>query len=314
MLFCTSLVALVGAGEHPSFSPRRLQIANTKRQSTICELNFVNKVLAVKMNRKRLVVVLEDRIHIYDITNMKILHTVDTTPNVNGVCALSPNSDANYLAYPASTNDGNVLIFDSLNLQASSVMQAHKGPVTCMAFNYAGTMLATSSEKGTVIRVFSVPEAKKLYQFRRGSYPATIYSINFSIDSTRLCVSSSTDTVHIFKLDEDTRQKSSQNPPPRSTFSLSSYLPEMITEMWDPERSFASLKLPNAGSGIMNICALSSTQPQVMVVTADGNFYQFNIPKDGGECSLVRQDSIIDPVDYRNANDNTDTENKADPS
>lgn len=30
MLFCTSLIALVGAGEHPSFSPRRLQIINTK--------------------------------------------------------------------------------------------------------------------------------------------------------------------------------------------------------------------------------------------------------------------------------------------
>jgi hypothetical protein len=30
MLFCTSLVALVGAGEQPAFSPRRLQISNTK--------------------------------------------------------------------------------------------------------------------------------------------------------------------------------------------------------------------------------------------------------------------------------------------
>jgi autophagy-related protein 18 len=30
MLFCTSLIALVGAGEHPSFSPRKLQIVNTK--------------------------------------------------------------------------------------------------------------------------------------------------------------------------------------------------------------------------------------------------------------------------------------------
>lgn len=30
MLFCTSLVALVGAGEHPAFSPRHLQIINTK--------------------------------------------------------------------------------------------------------------------------------------------------------------------------------------------------------------------------------------------------------------------------------------------
>ena len=30
MLFCTSLVALVGAGEQPNFSPRHLQIINTK--------------------------------------------------------------------------------------------------------------------------------------------------------------------------------------------------------------------------------------------------------------------------------------------
>ena len=30
MLFCTSLVALVGSGEQPSFSTRHLQIINTK--------------------------------------------------------------------------------------------------------------------------------------------------------------------------------------------------------------------------------------------------------------------------------------------
>lgn len=30
MLFCTSLVALVSAGDKPSASPRRLQIVNTK--------------------------------------------------------------------------------------------------------------------------------------------------------------------------------------------------------------------------------------------------------------------------------------------
>ncbi|KJE95663.1 WD repeat domain phosphoinositide-interacting protein 2 [Capsaspora owczarzaki ATCC 30864] len=318
MLFCTSLVALVGAGAHPAFSPRRLQIANTKRQSTICELNFVNKILAVKMNRKRLVVVLEDRIHIYDITNMKILHTVDTAANPRGICALSPNSDSNYLAYPASHTDGNVLMFDALNMQASSVMQAHKGPVTCLAFNYSGSMLATSSEKGTVIRVFSVPDAKKLYQFRRGSYPATIYSINFSVDSTRLCVSSSSDTVHIFNLGQEPRQNSGASSSKGGAFSLSSYLPEMLTEMWDPERHFAHFKLPNAGNDVMNVCALSSTLPQAMVVTADGNFYQYQIPKDGGECTLVKQYSILDPSEGKTsrtaASDSPDVGSLADPT
>ncbi|KAL8963063.1 MAG: hypothetical protein Q9193_000637, partial [Seirophora villosa] len=76
MLFSTSLVALI-------LSPRRLQITNTKRQSTICELTFPTTVLAVRLNRKRLVVVLEDQIYLYDISNMKLLHTIETSPNPN---------------------------------------------------------------------------------------------------------------------------------------------------------------------------------------------------------------------------------------
>lgn len=51
-----------------------------------------------------------------------------------------------------------------------------------------------------MIRVFSVPGANKVYQFRRGSYPAKIYSMTFNLSSTLLCVSSDTETVHIFKL------------------------------------------------------------------------------------------------------------------
>ena len=103
MLFSTSLVALI-------LSPRRLQITNTKvslitlsetlglhridqsfsfqRQSTICELTFPTTVLAVRLNRKRLVVILEDEIYLYDISNMKLLYTIETSPNPHGKCSL----------------------------------------------------------------------------------------------------------------------------------------------------------------------------------------------------------------------------------
>lgn len=56
-----------------------------QRQSTICELTFPTTVLAVRMNRKRLVVTLEDQIYIYDISNMKRLSTMETSPNPNGM-------------------------------------------------------------------------------------------------------------------------------------------------------------------------------------------------------------------------------------
>ncbi|SPO05789.1 probable Autophagy-related protein 18 [Cephalotrichum gorgonifer] len=215
MLFSTSLVALI-------LSPRHLIIQNTKRASVICELTFPSAVLAVRLNRKRLAVVLEDEIYLYDISNMSLLYTIPTSPNPTAICALSPSSQNCYLAYPLpkpreDTGDkrpshapplstyipptsGEVLVFDTLTLKAVNVIEAHKSPLCCVSLNSEGTLLATASEMGTIIRVFSVPRGQKLYQFRRGTYPSTIYSMSFNLDSTLLCVSSVSETVHIFRL------------------------------------------------------------------------------------------------------------------
>lgn len=51
----------------------------------ICELLFPSSILAVKLNRKTLVIVLEAEIYIYDISNMRLLHVIETTPNPEGV-------------------------------------------------------------------------------------------------------------------------------------------------------------------------------------------------------------------------------------
>ncbi|CEI98878.1 Putative WD repeat domain phosphoinositide-interacting protein [Rhizopus microsporus] len=163
MLFCTSLVALVGAGECPALSPRQLQIINTKRQTTICELSFPTAILAVKMNRRRLIVVLEEQIYLYDISNMKLLHTIETNPNPNAICALSPSSENCFIAYPARSStspfsptsqssntlyvSGDVELFDALGPQTTNIVQAHKSPVSCLSMNSEGTLLATASEK-----------------------------------------------------------------------------------------------------------------------------------------------------------------------
>lgn len=42
-------------------------------------------MLAVRLNRKRLVVILEDQIYLYDISNMKLLYTIETSPNPSGM-------------------------------------------------------------------------------------------------------------------------------------------------------------------------------------------------------------------------------------
>lgn len=380
MLFCTSLVALVATSDSDpksNASPRRLQIVNTKRQSVICELLFPTAILGVKLNRRRLVVVLEQEIYIYDISNMKLLHTIETSPNPMAICALSPSSDNCFLAYPspvpsptspfansstsasgapgAGANAGDVLIFDLLSLSVTNVIQAHKTPISALALNSTGTLLATASDKGTVIRVFSVPAAQKLHQFRRGSYAARIYSLNFNAVSTLLAVSSDTETVHIFKLSSSKAASGSNGAAHQHhsggvgsnfdaasdtssvsggggggyeafvgsrksnassassagrgggfsgslrrrsmalgrgiTGSVGGYLPNSLTELWEPSRDFAFLKLPTPG--VSSVVALSATTPQVMVVTSEGYFYSYNIDLEhGGECILMKRKSI----------------------
>ena len=380
-------------------------------------------MLAVRLNRKRLAVVLEDEIYLYDISNMTLLYTIPTSPNPSAICALSPSSDNCYLAYPlpkpredsgdrrpahapplstyVPPTSGEVLVFDTLTLKAVNVIEAHKSPLCCVSLTSDGTLLATASEMGTIIRVFSVPRGQKLYQFRRGTYPSTIYSMSFNLNSSLLCVSSVSDTVHIFRLggvqagvagataslpatmptespeaetpssprtDRWSRSRSSdsrtESPPGSSTGSprsdapdlstgggnasantspahrrqsgsfsnmlrrssqimgrsvvgvVGSYLPQTVAEMWEPLRDFAYIKIPKSSNAsgnqsrpsasaagaspqaptgpLRSVVAMSSTSPQVMVVTSDGGFYVYSIDlENGGEGSLVKHYSYV---------------------
>jgi len=75
------------------------------------------------------------------------------------------------------------------------------------------------------------------------------------------------------------------------------YLPQAVTEMWEPTRDFAFIRLPKSGVGVnsrggptRSVVAMSSSSPQVMVVTSDGGFYIFSIDmENGGEGVLVKQ-------------------------
>lgn len=246
-----------------------------------------------------------------------------------------------------------MLIFDALKLEAINVVEAHRSPLSCITLNSEGTLLATASDKGTIIRVFSVPDGHKLYQFRRGSMPSRIYSMSFNTTSTLLCVSSATETIHIFKLGpqgsssdgraisrreralsqsssglshevEDSTgdtevsdfsqrkhngtfmgmiRRTSQNVGSTFAATVGGYLPKGVSEIWEPARDFAWIKLPKSGQGsggssssgpVRSVVAMSSNTPQVMVVTSEGNFYVFNIDlSKGGEGTLTKQYSYV---------------------
>ena len=61
----------------------------------------------------------------------------------------------------------------------STVVAAHESDLARLALSGDGSLLATASDKGTLIRVFDAHSGAQLREFRRGVDRALVYSIVF---------------------------------------------------------------------------------------------------------------------------------------
>jgi len=269
MLFCTSLVAVVG--ERSPLPRTTLRILNTKRDSIICELSFSSPILNIKMNRKRLVVVVVDRIYVYEIATLKELNVIDTSENPSGIVALSA-SENSLLACPSQQNKGDLLVFDALTMVPKCVLAAHRSPISVIAFNDTGTLVATASDRGTVIRVFNLSNLTCCHEFRRGCFSARITSLSFSRDSDFLTVSSDHKTIHVFRLSG------------RNRSSLCRLVP-YFGRICEPRRDFASCVVKHGGS---NISSIDSDLSQILVV-GPMSLHVFEVDfRNGGRGTLIK--------------------------
>ncbi|KAG2433269.1 hypothetical protein HXX76_008337 [Chlamydomonas incerta] len=251
MLFCTSLIGFVGAGEQPALTPRKLSVMNTTANRLIQELTYPTSVLAVRMNRQRLVVVTARRVHVYSMQNLTCLQVVDTEENARGCCALTCCHEPNLLALPSSATTGTVRIYD-LAQEGGNVLseaQAHQTPVTILAWSGDGGLLATASAKGTVIRVHRLPSAARAHSFRRGTLSAAITSMAFSPPGAPLqllAAASSHGTVHVFRLEEPDPPGVLPRPASAAAGLLTAVMRYSVGDMVEPARNIATIRLPTS--------------------------------------------------------------------
>lgn len=158
------------------------------------------------------------------------------------------------------------------------MIPAHESSLAAIAFSPSGTEVATASEKGTVIRVFSVQDGSKLFEFRRGvKRCVSIASLSFSTCSKYLCCSSNTETVHIFAL-EKIATETQNNGQTQSAAAgdwigylsktVSSYLPlalpSQVADVFTQGRAFATAVLPIAG--LRHACVITTIQKSLKYV------------------------------------------------
>eukprot|EP01096_Ripella_sp_DP13-Kostka_P017064 TRINITY_DN8626_c0_g1_i1.p1 TRINITY_DN8626_c0_g1~~TRINITY_DN8626_c0_g1_i1.p1 ORF type:complete len:339 (-),score=109.82 TRINITY_DN8626_c0_g1_i1:21-1037(-) len=267
MLFRCNILALVGSENNERFPNNKVLIWDDYQNKCIAELEFRTDVKAVKLRRDRIVVVLFDRIYIYNFADLQLLRQLNTTHNYKGLCVMSSGEET-VIACPGVIN-GHVQIFrentDPLQFKV------HENSLAHMALNTEGTLLATTSEKGTLIRVWDTTNGQLMCEFRRGSERAKIYSIAFHRNSRWIVVSSDKSTIHIF----DTTQRVTAAPSGGSRSFFKSIL--------DSKPTFAQFRL-NLPESTQSLCAFGQDDRTVIVVCSDGNYYRYEFdPVKGGD-------------------------------
>ncbi|KAL3901600.1 MAG: hypothetical protein SGPRY_012255, partial [Prymnesium sp.] len=115
------------------------------------------------------------------VMSMQHLHTLPTSINPLGLASLCPDPETCYCAtLTADGKEGQVVMYDARKLHALNTVVGHRSTLQCLSLSSRGDMLATASEKGTVVRVHSFPQGVLMYTFRRGSFRSVIHSVSFS--------------------------------------------------------------------------------------------------------------------------------------
>lgn len=232
-LFTSSLIAFVS-----NDAPNKLYLTHFRKNSIICDYQYASPIVSIQLNRNRLVVILDDHsIHIHAIKDMSLIHTLRDCKISPTACPgsaialaspLSASALSNLIAYPTNLEKGEVAVFDAYLLRTIRIIDAHENCISAMSFANnssfrAGSQdnplfLATSSQRGTVIRVWAIPTGVCLKELRRGMYTADIKQLSFSMDAKYLTLISNTLTVHIFelKMDSGEGESSGENTPARS--------------------------------------------------------------------------------------------------
>lgn len=250
----------------------QLLLWDDARKKFVLEMTFDTAIVAVKMSLHKLVVVLAKHIFVFTFPGrLTKLGFFETKPNYKGLCALSNNPGHEILVFPAHKIGGVHTMDLKLLNQSSSVspvtISAHQNELACIAMNDQGSLLATASTKGTLIRLFDLHKKQLIMELRRGTDPANVYCIKFNADSSYLCASSDKGTIHIFSIKDLSLNK-------RSAFQSIGVLGSYVESQWALAKCAGLAECPC-------VCGFGPSNQSIIAVYMDGTYHKFLFSKDG---------------------------------
>lgn len=253
----TNISLLVG-GENRSNNMLVLWDESNKR--CLMEINVKQPIINALIEKERIIAILEESIVIFDWMG-NCLYTKETIKNPSGLGVINNSS----ILATVGIQPGEIALYDILN-NKYKMINAHKSNIVALALNKESTMVATASTTGTIIRIFEINTGELLYELRRGTSTATIYSLSFNHDSTRLVCTSSNGTVHIFNLHKDNNKDNKNTESILSSFK--NYLPSYFGSQW-------SYKPISINTNVKTISTFDDSN-NLHIVSYDGKYYNIS--------------------------------------
>lgn len=195
----TNILLFVSAMSNKKFSNLDVNIWDSGTNKVIGTISVKNEIKKIYIRKDYIIISTSNVMYIYNFPEISLYHRIETSNNARGIFSVNCHNKLPLkIAFP-SINVG-VVYYKNYHNKTEKFIKAHKGVINNVMLNMDGRFLATSSEQGTIIRVWDMINGSKVHDFRRGNNTVFINKLSFSFCNKWLAVSSYTETVHIFKL------------------------------------------------------------------------------------------------------------------
>jgi len=301
MMYKTNIFGLVGGGKNPKYTPNKVILWDDYQTKILNEFKLTSSVKNLKLKKDKIIIVCEQRIYVYSADKYKLIETIETYKNEIGAIGVNANPNFTVIGFPIIQSEQAGFIKVKYYEKSHEVeINAHNSLIYCISINSDGTLVATASNNGHIIRIFYISNGDFIEEFRRGKEKALISNISFDEYSSWMAVCSERGVIHIFSMGNvwailkekgEERAKLSEKVEelPKNESSFLRKLPNFLTGgAFNGDKSFAKVKIEDQQA----ICAIFPNY-DIIAVTSSGKFYQAKLnPKKGGVCQITKVEDL----------------------
>ena len=340
MLYRTNLLALIGGGDVPKFNPKKVVIWDDYQNKMASEIKLFSNLKNVKLKRDKIFAISDKCIYVFDLKTFENLEIIETRDNPKGLFGINSDPNKTIIAYMEKSDKDNKETINKYyinikNYEKNTNFQflAQDDQISYISLNNDGTLLATSNEKGNIIKIHSCINGNLLSQFYRGKDKAEINYICFDNLSNFLAVSSDKGTIHIWslggvldklklikndpnnKIIQDNKEEETKEDEKIEDKNIISENNDInnenkinINEERDSEK--IDVVLPRNKKAMFSqneksfaqirlnsnksVCSFQKNNI-IVVITYDGKYYQVQLETNkGGNCQIIAQNSLND--------------------